>query len=529
MNYIAFMNNTFSINILSLLIVILIGGVLISYKDRIPTVVKIPSVVVVSAVPPLIVSMAGRGLYGHDPHAYFYVAERAIEEGNIIFDPSSVYGSIVTISHYPIFQIITAIVANVTGLDPIVTAKFIPVVYVLLGILIFYVVTLISSPRIKDPLVVVILYSFFYLSFFLHSQYINESFAFPLFLLSVYIILNKRLKWRPVFLLLVSVAISFTHHFTSMMVITFSLIYSLYYTYLKDSNDIAAVFATVSILPHWIYVYTIPFELSIQTIIQLVHFSKSIFLGVTVEQSSQSAPVGIIDNSGWVILNLLGRVGLLIWTGTVGVLLIIYVAYRWKKIDKDHIFVWGTFSAVAVLPIVIPSFRAKYGFRTATFAIIGVLTYYPLLFRRVPPVIKRMAKIGVIIFIIINIILLPPSILVGYESSPPSRYNAVHTSEDYIVMNTLNNITIHPPCGDAELREIYGNLYQRDVRSSPSCLIEEDLSQDNKIVVLRQQTLSGISTGYRRYAIPIYSGTKPRTNKILSTTNYQVLVPLNQS
>lgn len=129
---------------------------------------------------------------------------------------------------------------------------------------------------IKTSLLSAFGFAFTYYFIMFHSQFLYKSFAFPLFLTTIYAVERSKEKggiiWR-VIAILTTLLLVFTHHLTSFMLIIFIALNTLISWILnlsiknrksnEQQNMSFIVFSMVIILSYWIYLKYTPIQIGI--------------------------------------------------------------------------------------------------------------------------------------------------------------------------------------------------------------------------------------------------------------------------
>jgi len=164
----------------------------------------------------------------HDPYYYFVTTLNIVQHGTLEPIMKWWYSQIDMQLHYPTLHILTASLTKVTGIDPMLFARFLMPA---LGSLFFLGVYLLAkeiTKNIRISLLAVLFSSLIDVLIFYQSEYHPQGLAFTVFIFSLYAFIKFHKNHDLAHLLLFGmfmILLLLTHHFTSIFVALILILY----------------------------------------------------------------------------------------------------------------------------------------------------------------------------------------------------------------------------------------------------------------------------------------------------------------
>jgi len=160
----------------------------------------------------LVVGAAPYGLSGFDAHFDYSVAHLVRENGYPV-PTAGLLPRTVAYSHWPGLHVIAAAVSRLGGIDLLEAARYLPVALTASTPLIMFMALRQGLGRQGPALLGTLLVTQVPWAVTVHSQFIRETAAFPLFLATVFLMASR--EWRAAVLLTLAVVLA--HHLTSLL------------------------------------------------------------------------------------------------------------------------------------------------------------------------------------------------------------------------------------------------------------------------------------------------------------------------
>jgi hypothetical protein len=223
--YILYINKGFKIDIIYFWIAIVIQGILVYLqislveKDQINERLVLFEISLIAIGINLVYIATHNGLYGHDPHWDLAVTENIINYGWPLTE--NIMEKIRSLSEWPILHISTIMIKEITNSDIMQIARYLPIVFSTLSLIYFYSISIKCYCDKKTALLASFIFAVLCWHTAYHSKYIRETLAFMFFYAILYIILNRQNFQFKIVLIIFTIALAFTHHLTSLMLILF--------------------------------------------------------------------------------------------------------------------------------------------------------------------------------------------------------------------------------------------------------------------------------------------------------------------
>jgi len=216
------------------------------------------------------------GLYGHDPSWDYSVTENIIKFGWPL--PIAISERIRVLSEWPALHFLTIMIKEISGIDLIMSAKYLPSLLSSITLLFYYLTAKKSYDDKKTALLASFIFAVLCWNTAYHSKYIRETLAFMDYFAILFIIISHKNFSLRIILIIMTISLAFSHHLTCLMLILFLIIIdtSKYflsklkvsfirkYDYISNSlfgaSQTALLFIFTCILTYWLYIGNFTFS-----------------------------------------------------------------------------------------------------------------------------------------------------------------------------------------------------------------------------------------------------------------------------
>jgi len=404
------------------------------------------------------------GLFGHDPHWDYSVVKAILERGWPLPNDGSILNRTLNLSEWPMLHFLAIISYYVAKIDLMVVAKYLPIIINAFTILFIYLLTKEIFGEIMTALIVAFSFSFLFWQVFYHTLFIRESIAFLFFFAILFIMFRKQKCEESVLFVILVIAVAFSHHMTSLMLILFTITLLLYrwinsylssqrffnkedtLKILTQSKTRNILIVLVFVISYWIYIGG--FTLKVLDVLYddiLLKMYGTYNLNLYFTKSSLRMMLGAYGNILFLLIF------------SVVILYVIFFTKTSKKINIMFFALWGWL-------IIFTSYISTYLFPRIEFSRFILFGYPFLLMSSASTVNFFRAKILRFIFVsfaIFNLFLIPPYIysknyLPEYEYG---KYREYYLSEEYQAMSWFKEYTYpkNMVAGDWTVFELLGS------------------------------------------------------------------------
>jgi len=225
--YIICIYKYYNINIIYFWISLIIITIILCYqifkiKDSTEEYLILFEIILFSVIINLLYVGTHIGLYGHDPHWDFSVAENILKYGWPL--PTNLSERTIQLSEWPLLHMFTVEASVLIKTNLMIVAKYLPVFINIVTIIFFYLISKKSYKNIRVALLATLLFSVLYWHTYYHTKYIRETLAFMELFAIIYIMMCSKSLKLQIILIIFIISIAFSHHLTALILIIFLLV-----------------------------------------------------------------------------------------------------------------------------------------------------------------------------------------------------------------------------------------------------------------------------------------------------------------
>jgi hypothetical protein len=174
------------------------------------------------------------GLIGRDVHYDYYATKTIMDSGWPIPENISILTRTRRYSEWPMLHMFAGMVSTIMGADLFIVAKWLPSVYSSFAIIFVYLLAKTIYDNERSALLAAFGVSAILWYIYFHSKFLREGFAFVLFFAVLYTCVKAFKKRNIIFQflgILLALALIFSHHLTSFMLLLFLCVWVVFYRF----------------------------------------------------------------------------------------------------------------------------------------------------------------------------------------------------------------------------------------------------------------------------------------------------------